>query len=63
MRPRFITRIDWILLRQQKAHINSIKRANLTDLQVESLEGILNLIDAIQDYAIDAMGLSEEEVF
>lgn len=31
--------------------------------QVESLVGILHLIDAIQDYAADVMGIPEDELF
>jgi hypothetical protein len=30
---------------------------------VKSLEGILNLIDSIQDFAVDVMDLSEDKVF
>lgn len=29
----------------------------------EAFEGILHLIDTIQDYAVDSMGMSEEEIF
>lgn len=30
---------------------------------IRDLEGILNLIDAIQDYAVDGMGYSEKTIF
>lgn len=34
-----------------------------TNRDVDSLEGILHLIDAIQDYATGNMGIDEDEVF
>lgn len=34
-----------------------------TQRDIDSLEGILNLLDTIQDYAVDVMGIDEDEVF
>jgi len=31
--------------------------------QIESLQGIVNLIDALQDYAVDEMNMSENDVY
>lgn len=31
--------------------------------QAESIQGIINLIDSIQDYAVDELGKSETDVF
>ena len=64
-RPRFINRIDWSQLKKQKQvllYISNTSKA-LTIGQKDDLIGIIHLIDAIQDYAVDSMGLSEEEVF
>ena len=65
-RPRFITKIDWVLLKNQKSSLletitkaEQVGNKELTD----DLEGILHIIDALQDYAVDSMGLSDEEVF
>ena len=34
-----------------------------TQRDIDSLEGIVNLLDTIQDYAVDVMGINEDEVF
>ena len=53
--PEFIKKIDWSELRNQKRSlitmIENLKtnKINITD----NLEGILHLIDALQDYAVD----------
>jgi len=62
--PEFIQRIDWKLLREQKATLLGIQKfANVYTKEVNALEGIINLIDNIQDFACDEMGLSDKEVF
>lgn len=55
-RPRFITRIDWELLKKQKKTLLKLNKD-------EHIDGIIALIDSLQDYAVDVMGMSEEEVF
>jgi hypothetical protein len=61
--PEFIQGIDWDLLRQQKASLLKVI-ADCDNVPVlEHLEGILNLIDAMQDYACDTLGLGETIVF
>ena len=49
--------IDWAELRKQK-----VAFIELWDKHPE-LEGLLSLIDAVQDQAVDDNGLSEKEVF
>ena len=66
--------IDWKLLREQKKDfVNVLQNLNALVLmnpdnsiasqkEVESLDGILSMIDSIQDFAVDVMGLPEEDV-
>jgi hypothetical protein len=63
--PNIITGIDWKLLRKQKRLLlQVINNDNVNFKEKEALEGILNLIDAIQDYAVDdAQIVTEIEVF
>ena len=78
MIPEFITKIDWDLLREQKVDllriINDIEEnaqydtpedaeIGVYDKWKASLEGILELIDALQDYATDELGIDEDEIF
>lgn len=61
--PKFIMNIDWSELRNQKAEllevIEFLERLRMTDkntptnIQIDALNGILALIDAVQDYAVD----------
>lgn len=51
----FIKYIDWPLLRKQKQWLMA--------QECEEAEGILTLIDTLQDYAIDEMGVNEYVVF
>ena len=56
--------IDWKELREQKRHLAGIlmgKNSSITAKQGEAIEGILNLLDCIQDEA--ALELGEEVVF
>lgn len=57
-----IGNIDWELLKEQKAALLDVLANLKNDKQEKLLEGILCLIDSIQDEAIDA-GLSESLVF
>lgn len=53
-------KIDWKLLRKQKLHLVKIlEDKKLTPSRLESLEGILNLIDGIQDDAVESFGKTE----
>jgi hypothetical protein len=55
MAPEFINKIDWKLLQQQKAW--------LLYKDEEYADGIINIIDSIQDYAVDELGIDEDLVF
>lgn len=55
MTPEFIKNIDWELLREQKEWL-------LNNGSDEAM-GIAHLIDAIQDYAADELGIDENIVF
>lgn len=54
--PEFIKKIDWSELRNQKTclvtAIEYFKTVKVPEIP-DGLEGILNLIDALQDYAVD----------
>jgi hypothetical protein len=61
--PEFLQKIDWKLLREQKATLHHLMNTKLgSDINV-NLYGIMHLIDALQDFAVDVMGLSDKEVF
>lgn len=53
--------IDFDELKKQKALL--AKTINESDENLAELDGILHLIDSIQDYAVDELGMDEEEVF
>jgi len=56
--------MDWPKLAEQKKMlIQTINNDAVGPEHKESLEGILALIDSLQDYAVDEMGLSETTVF
>jgi hypothetical protein len=60
--------IDWALLGVQKKNlIDFIDSAEIPpgcrSATIESMQGILHLIDGLQDYAVDEHGLGEYEVF
>lgn len=60
-KPVSISRVDWPLLRKQKlALMNAYGK--LTHDQQEALDGIVNLIDSLQDSAVEC-GVPENEVF
>jgi hypothetical protein len=59
-----INGIDWKLLKKQKIHLlKVINKDAVTPKEKESLEGMLNLLDSLQDYAVDVMGIDEKTVF
>lgn len=66
---QLIDRIDWLMLKEQKRTLISIiedKRDTFTIEardQLGDLEGLLELIERIQDCAVDEMGVPEELVF
>lgn len=63
--PEFIQKMDWNLLRKQKCSLIKViydeKKGKGND--AEDLIGILHILDAIQDYAVDELGIDEITVF
>jgi len=55
--------IDWVVLKKQKEDLLKVIDENSNSETKDSLTGILNLIDSIQDHAVDVMGMSEKIVF
>lgn len=51
--------IDWEMLKEQKGAIIEF----LQDEHIIGLEGIIHLLDAIQDCAVDYLGIDENKVF
>ena len=64
MIPEFMLKMDWELLRKQKQTILEVSEMGcFTEGDYDSFNGLIALIDAIQNYAVDEMGLTEDEVF
>ena len=72
--PEVIKKINWEDLKGQKSVllklIDEIEKCKLPDAiltvpveAAEALNGILHLIDSLQDYAVDECGLEENKVF
>jgi hypothetical protein len=59
----FIKDIDFKMLKKQKAVLLEMIEEVDNVPQLEALEGILALINSIQDIAVDQFKLKEEEVF
>jgi hypothetical protein len=64
-----IENIDFDLLKKQKTQLIELQYRThegnpvVLSKEYDALEGIINLIDHIQDSAIEQLGLKEEEVF
>jgi hypothetical protein len=56
-----IDHLDWEALREQKEVLQSIKHS-LSVEETDAIEGLLNLIDSIQDYGLDVLGYDEDIV-
>lgn len=61
--PRWITGIDWTDLRTQKTTLLKVMDTLKSPEQVDDLEGILAVIDSLQDYVVDELGVPEMHVF
>lgn len=59
----FTETVDWALLRQQKEALLTIPEQLINSTQYDALQGIIELIDHIQDYAVWSEAVSEEVVF
>ena len=58
--------IDWKELRKQKHSLLQamvkLENRDVEDSLIPDLDGILHLIDSLQDYAVDVMGENEDDV-
>jgi len=61
--PEFINNMDWSMLKEQKKTLLELISWNKIPLMNDNLNGIVHLIDAIQDYACDELGMSVDDVF
>ena len=57
----FLAKIDFAELKKQKSTL--LKVIDLKSKASRDLTGIMNLIDTIQDIAVDQYGYKEKEVF
>ncbi len=55
--------IDWTELSRQKQTLLKARANAIKPRERENLTGIVNLIDALQDAAIDVHGVPESKVF
>lgn len=61
---KWFTTIDWPLLRDQKQTLLMLRdNAHVTPADAIHLDGIVNLIDDMQDHAVRSFVASETEVF
>ena len=66
---QFINKMDFKLLKQQKTTLIKIQaklekpNPKFTQKEWDTLEGIINLVDSIQDIAVDEYGVSQRKVF
>ena len=60
---KLFRKIDWKLLRAQKRWLLEAKRKAKRKCEVEVCEGLLALLDAIQDCAVDDLNIPEAKVF
>lgn len=58
-----LNRINYSLLKRQKLTVIALLNKEESEYHKDHLEGLLSMIDAIQDHAVNVLGLEEEEVF
>jgi hypothetical protein len=58
-----IEEIDWQLLKEQKGTLLNILTKTNNEVEISHLNGIINLIDSIQDYAVVYLCIDENKVF
>lgn len=59
----FINNIDWAMLSKQKQTLLRVIDTDVSPQDVEQLEGILMVINAVQDMAVDFYGVDSDVVF
>lgn len=62
-KPFLLDAIDYTKLKEQKQHLLDLTQEMDDVPKLEALEGIIVLLDSIQDFAVDVMGKPESEVF
>jgi hypothetical protein len=55
--------IDWVFLRKQKQTLSEIITTGLDVSVATDLSGILHLLDAVQDKAVESGNWTEKEIF
>jgi hypothetical protein len=55
--------INFTVLKEQKAEILKVISETKSKERLENLSGILHLIDAIQDHAVEELGIDENLIF
>lgn len=57
--------VNWGLLREQKNTLIGLadNRGRVSKGEADHIDGVLNFLSAIQDWAVDKEGLPEREVF
>ena len=64
MIPEFINRIDWKLLKRQKASLMELAtQSSYVGICEDDIDGIIQIIDSLQDYAVDVLEVPEKDVF
>lgn len=59
-----IESIDWDSLKKQKNTLLNLSSSDiLTSDIIDDLYGLINLIDSIQDYAVDDFGMDENKIY
>ena len=58
-----IEEIDWELLKEQKETLLNVLSNSNNEVEISHLNGIINLIDCIQDYAVTYLCIEENKVF
>lgn len=67
--PEFINYINWSQLKDQKKTLfdllNKLENSNSTDVDndIDNLNGLISLVDSIQDYAVNELEYDEDEIF
>lgn len=55
--------IDFTVLKEQKAELLKVISETKSKERLENLNGILHLIDGIQDHAVEELGIDENLIY
>jgi hypothetical protein len=59
---KLLTEIDYEALKGQKKLLMDVMVLTGKSIGTTELDGLIHLIDAIQDYAIDVLGMDEDKI-